>query len=389
MRAGERGKDWSEDVVAFNLGGFDYALTALFPDGSHVRIPYGEIAGAIRTLLLGLWNEDYVVLVENPIVVAAEIDGTGKEIGPTIRERLLIAQLIRELVRESGIKYTEVEGSPEKYTTCAVCGEEVVPAERFITYTETGEDYEEFLKLKDGLLRDYADVLAFTRGLTELPELVFFPVAVMLTDKKELKRLKKCIKSLKIAAGLARPICRAIPLNVRMAVVCWLYSAQDVLNDDKMDELASTVEALVFGSEELEELRKKHSLDNIITLYSSSGKIHHLPEPEHHGFGQGKRFALLEGKERRGGVVDLRLMFLPVVLDVLHARSVSVEEFYETIAGVPDDVLAEIGQMIQRIYRLEHPPTVFPPVPEGEIEKFVYEFFDGLERDLQEFFDQP
>jgi len=72
-----------EGFIALNLGGFDHALTALFPDGSILAVPYsGDITEAIKVALYGIICSGYVVLVENLLVVAAEMDEEGRTRGP-------------------------------------------------------------------------------------------------------------------------------------------------------------------------------------------------------------------------------------------------------------------------------------------------------------------
>jgi len=229
-----------EVFISLNLGGFDHALTALFPDGSILAVPYsGDVTEAIKVALYGIICSGYVVLVENPLVMAAEMDEEGRTRGLNLKERLKLAQLVREVLRESGVALVEIEGSPDKYTKCPIRGEKIEPAERYVIYTETEEDYEAFLEEKEEMLEKFADVIALAEALWR-PSLFLVPVAFLLVrsggllvKEKELARLRWSVKNLDDAIELARKVRGLFPEEAELVVICWAYSAFDVLTTTK------------------------------------------------------------------------------------------------------------------------------------------------------------
>ena len=309
--------------MILSLGGFDNLVTALLPDGGVVQIPYDRI-GEVPGFLAFLLKLGAAVVVENPLVVAVELDEDGEAIGPSLRERLLMAQAVREALRELDFDLVEVEGSVEKYFRCSYCGERVEPAERYIVYRETPEDYEEFSRNRDLIIEQYIGSLEeISRAASEpLLELLLIPLRALVGEKAEaLERWPGPEESEELRDLIYNSLVGGFEGKARVGVVARLYSLDDLLGD-KMEKLAFTVAAVM-------ELPEYRVYERLVIRGARD-----LPKPRH---------------ELPESYVETRVLFVPVVI----LWYGTILEFEKAYSSIDMGILQRVGEVVMNAYKLE------------------------------------
>jgi len=317
------GTDSWRGPVILSLGGFDNLVTALLPDGGVVQIPYDRI-GEVPGFLAFLLKLGAAVVVENPLVIAVELDEDGEAIGPSLRERLLMAQAVREALRELDLDLVEVEGSTEKYFRCPYCGERVEPAERYIVYRETPEDYEEFRCNRDSIIEQYIGSLEeISRAASEpLLELLLIPLRALVGEEaRALERWLNPGESKELRDLIYSSMIARFEGKARIGVVARLYSLDDLL-EDKMEKLAFTVAAVM-------ELPEYRVYERLVIRGARD-----LPKPSHKS---------LES------YVETRILFIPVVI----LWYGTILEFERAYSSIDEEVLRRAGEVVMNAYKLE------------------------------------
>ena len=338
-------------LVLVKLGDIGNAVTAIFPDESTIKIPYGNLDQAFAALLFGIHYSRLTPILEKPITVLA---AKSQNAETQLKERLETAYTLRYAIEFSGIPYIEVQGSlhkvkpknkqirklAEKYRT-------LVTEKLEETAQMTGEIGEELIRQKHAVLlnaypRIYATALSIAISYSTL---LLIPVIFTFRKAKHVARLGKTFN--KEEARLLASALMQTPLSKfshRLAALCTLYSPEDMTNSF----LTNLIKALLITARSIPEKTEEQILEKpIIAVYGNIQKEYKILRPKHK-------------PAKKGG--ETRVALLPILHDERRATQKELDNFDQTTQKITPNDMTPLNKALQKILKLPYPPEAQPPI---------------------------